>query len=410
MGEEEDEVNGDDHTLTSMLPVPQPKPSLLLHKPTIALQQQHSNNPQPRRVAAIFWDYENVALPAWCASPVEACRALVAVVAANCGPVRHRRVYADYSRNDTGAAVMAGIAASGFSLVSTPRQGATKRKETLDRKLMADMIVLAWDHAANGSSERLCVVLIASDGDYAYALNTLRDRGVTNLVIYRSEAAQLLTASADVALDLEKDVLCDIERKRKGMRESNKVTASHENGDHASEGPSQDVVTTVDSTTPNETTRGREKPNQLTEEEVRRDAQSICRLMVEKDVSTSGDPVAYACNSWTRVGALRRTFLDSYGKQLDRPIVRFRLAVVLAIREGWVLRGKQKHPQQSSTKKKKLSSAALTNGPAVVVMPLSAADFQERMTVSNAMSLQMTPFGYAKIDPNFPVPVDQLEL
>lgn len=153
----------------------------------------------------IFWDYENVHIPARCSSPLKAFAAIVKK-AEKYGKIQQRRVYSDYSRDDSNVAWWsADISGSGFDLVSTPRRGATKSKETLDRKMIQDIIFFAWDVVDRGGSP--CVVLITSDGDFAFTINKLRDRGATNVVIHGSNASKVLVDSADIAFNLEKDVL-----------------------------------------------------------------------------------------------------------------------------------------------------------------------------------------------------------
>jgi hypothetical protein len=91
--------------------------------------------------------------------------------------------------------------------VNTPQRN---QKETLDKKMIADVLLFCWDSATRNQSTNKgsCVVLVTSDGDYAYTLNKLRDRGVSSVVIYgHGNVADILISSADVALSLEHDVL-----------------------------------------------------------------------------------------------------------------------------------------------------------------------------------------------------------
>eukprot|EP00656_Telonema_subtile_P005345 TRINITY_DN12429_c0_g2_i8.p1 TRINITY_DN12429_c0_g2~~TRINITY_DN12429_c0_g2_i8.p1 ORF type:complete len:246 (-),score=30.84 TRINITY_DN12429_c0_g2_i8:499-1236(-) len=66
---------------------------------------------------------------------------------------------------------------SGWVLVDTPTR---QRKETLDKKIIVDVMETGL---ANPSS--CLIVLISSDGDYAYMLNRLRDYGVRVLLIHK---------------------------------------------------------------------------------------------------------------------------------------------------------------------------------------------------------------------------------
>lgn len=162
---------------------------------------------RPTKEVAIFWDYENVQIPSRCTSPLQACMA-ISKAAAKHGVIQQRRVYADYSREDSTnmSRLGADISESGFDLVSTPRRAA-KKKETLDRKMINDIIFFAWDVLFRGGEP--CVILITSDGDFAYTINKLRDRGASNVVMHGSNVSSLLIESADIALNLEEDVLPD---------------------------------------------------------------------------------------------------------------------------------------------------------------------------------------------------------
>jgi len=107
---------------------------------------------------------------------------------------------------------------TGFDIVDTPSKG---HKETIDKKMIADILSFAWDCTMRNVmvdnatlAIQPCVVLITSDGDYAYTLSKLRDRGVLSIVLYGKECtvAQVLVDTADVALSFEKDVLASIKR------------------------------------------------------------------------------------------------------------------------------------------------------------------------------------------------------
>ena len=52
---------------------------------------------------------------------------------------------------------------SGFTLIDCPARG---KKETLDKRMIVDILAFAWERAARRIPT--CVVLITSDGDYAY--------------------------------------------------------------------------------------------------------------------------------------------------------------------------------------------------------------------------------------------------
>lgn len=160
------------------------------------------------REIAIFWDYENVPLPPWC-SPAEASKRVHKSVS-KYGRIVERRLYFDYSKwsNVTagGPRDCSSLDLSGFDLVNTPTRNT---KETLDKKLIADVLTFAWDCSVRNADQKPCVVLLTSDGDYAYTLAKLRDRGVMNVVMFGRDCsvAQILVDNADVALSFENDVL-----------------------------------------------------------------------------------------------------------------------------------------------------------------------------------------------------------
>lgn len=167
---------------------------------------------QTARELAIFWDYENVSLPKWC-DPAEASSAIVQRLG-HLGRIVDRRLYFDFESSEGSSMkrLWSSLDSSGFALVNTPRRGVAGdviKKETLDKKLIADVLTFAWDSAVRSKDAvKPCVVLLTSDGDYAYTLNRLRDRGVTTVVIYNEgRVAPVLTSSADLPLRLEQDIL-----------------------------------------------------------------------------------------------------------------------------------------------------------------------------------------------------------
>eukprot|EP00978_Attheya_sp_CCMP212_P001610 scaffold3281_cov55-Attheya_sp.AAC.7 len=161
------------------------------------------------REIAVYWDYENVPLPQWCTAAEAAKRIHNAV--SKYGRIVERRVYFDYQKYNNGGGGphdCSGLDLSGFDLVNTPTRNS---KETLDKKLIADVLTFAWDCSARNANRKPCIVLLTSDGDYAYTLAKLRDRGVMSIVMFGKDCsvAQILVNNADVALSFEKDILMD---------------------------------------------------------------------------------------------------------------------------------------------------------------------------------------------------------
>lgn len=184
---------------TTLLPASAPKPAV-------------------SREISIFWDYENVPLPENCrAAEVSKC---IHGAVSKYGRIVDRRLYSDSRKYNAGLTPSNRrfLDSTGFDIVDTPSKG---QKETIDKKMIADILSFAWDCTMRNAmvdnttlAIQPCVVLITSDGDYAYTLSKLRDRGVLSMVLYGKECtvAQVLVDTADVALSFEKDVLASIKR------------------------------------------------------------------------------------------------------------------------------------------------------------------------------------------------------
>ena len=171
---------------------------------------------------AIYWDYENLPLPSLC-TPVKAAKCIHNAVS-KYGRIVDRRIYFDFGKINP--PVGAELDLSGFDLVNTPTRNT---KETLDKKIIADVLTFAWDCNVRRISP--VVVLLTSDGDYSYILAKLRDRGVMNVVMYGKEqnVSQILVDNADVALNFEKDVLLFTPQKAKTSSSSSVELSISEN-------------------------------------------------------------------------------------------------------------------------------------------------------------------------------------
>lgn len=154
------------------------------------------------REIALFWDYITAPLPVN-VSPADAAKAILMAVGRYDQRIEMRRVYFDPYKPG-GPADPSGLDSSGFDLVHTP---ARNMNSTLDKKLIVDVLSFAWDSSSKGREP--CVVLITSDGDYAYTLSKLRDRGVMNVVMFGPNCVttDVLISNANAALSFERDVL-----------------------------------------------------------------------------------------------------------------------------------------------------------------------------------------------------------
>lgn len=133
----------------------------------------------------IFWDYENVPLPGWITA-ADASKAIVDAVTKYNTRIVDREVYCDTGMEGAQAGLSRDLSSNGFTPVNTPHRG---QKETLDKTLIVDMLSFAWDISIQSeNSPKPCVVLITGDGDYTYALNKLKDRGVRTIVIHGNGA------------------------------------------------------------------------------------------------------------------------------------------------------------------------------------------------------------------------------
>jgi hypothetical protein len=113
------------------------------------------------------------------------------------GRIWEKRLYYDSRKATEVHTDRSNFDLSGFTLVDCPTRG---KKETLDKKMIVDILAFAWDRI----SKRIptTVVLISSDGDYSYTLSKLRDIGVKTVVIhaYMGITAATLLDNCDIAL------------------------------------------------------------------------------------------------------------------------------------------------------------------------------------------------------------------
>ena len=153
-------------------------------------------------VSGIFWDYENVQVP-WDTCGANLCNVLRQLTC-SLGPLSQRRLYHDPEKSSSVAPHRrAALDQSGFTLVDCPARAA---KETIDKKIIVDVMEFALTHV--GRRLRTCVVLITSDGDYAYMLSRLRDLQVYVVLLYDSGCvAPGLLLACDHALDWHDAVL-----------------------------------------------------------------------------------------------------------------------------------------------------------------------------------------------------------
>jgi uncharacterized LabA/DUF88 family protein len=151
---------------------------------------------------ALFWDYENVSIPnhVVAADVSNSLRQL----ALQFGQLTQRRLYHDPAKHQgLTAEKRTALDQAGFTLVDCPSRGS---KETVDKKIIVDVMHFAMSRVHLG--ERTCVVLVSSDGDYAYMLSLLRDLRVHVVVVYHAGCvAPSLIDACDTAVDWEGQIL-----------------------------------------------------------------------------------------------------------------------------------------------------------------------------------------------------------
>lgn len=338
---------------------------------------------------AIFWDYENVPIPARCTSPLKACSEIVKS-AATFGRIQQRRVYSDYSRDDSNMKQWsADIGESGFDLVSTPRRGAMA-KETLDRKMINDIIFFAWDVLFRKGKP--CVVLITSDGDFAYTINKLRDRGCANVVIHGTNVSALLVNSADTALGLEKDILSKsilpaVDGPPPGFVDKDCVRLAKLSESKDSREASTAIADSSSGATRDDTDKAttgiaeKEQPSMVpiqTAANVKLDAILLCKLLVK-------------CFPQWEYGSNIGTDFKASASLLEPTRAdfktRFRLAVAHAVDSGWILRGRQRvKPDGSFGEVVHTCSSAEVNG-----QPIGELSKHQFLKVSDSGLRQLIP-------------------
>ena len=175
--------------------------ALPLEGPHLATGVVTAAVPPPVKVG-IFWDFENVRIPNDIKSTVAANRIRDAVIGH--GQIVERRLYYDSRKLSESYTDRENLDQGGFTLVDCP---ARNRKETLDKKLIVDIMAFACHNAAHRNPS--CVVLITSDGDYAYTLSKIRDFGVKTIVIHGPSitTAGILFHVCEHVLSFHDDVL-----------------------------------------------------------------------------------------------------------------------------------------------------------------------------------------------------------
>mmetsp|Transcript_11091 Transcript_11091/g.35232 ORF Transcript_11091/g.35232 Transcript_11091/m.35232 type:complete len:520 (-) Transcript_11091:197-1756(-) len=150
----------------------------------------------------VFWDFENVRIPRdFKASSVSA-KIRDALLAH--GHIMEQNLYYDSRKTTEQNTDRVNLDSTGWHLVDCPTRG---QKETLDKKLIVDVMQFAWEHRSRQIP--CCVVLITSDGDYSYTLAKIRNLGCKTVVIYgeMTTTAGVLLDTCEIALSWVHEVL-----------------------------------------------------------------------------------------------------------------------------------------------------------------------------------------------------------
>ncbi|KAJ8583651.1 hypothetical protein M405DRAFT_828239, partial [Rhizopogon salebrosus TDB-379] len=119
------------------------------------------------RKVAIFWDYENCSPPrkSQASAIVNGIRRIADVF----GSVTTFKAYLDMSKQSSRKGAVAFRSELQFfevSIIDCPHNG---RKDVVDKRILADMLVFAIDHHSPAT-----VILISGDRDYACTMSALR--------------------------------------------------------------------------------------------------------------------------------------------------------------------------------------------------------------------------------------------
>jgi hypothetical protein len=232
----------------------------------------------------------------------------------------------------TGPRDPSSLDSSGFDLVNTPTRN---QKESLDKKMIADILTFAWDSSVRSESLKPCVVLLTSDGDYAYTISKLRDRGVMTVVMLGKSCsvAKILVDCADVALSLEDDVLKPLQDEKDAAKNQSKSLQDEKGAARIQSKSSRPEDTTSTSfrrsksPLPRDTTSvrpGRSSPSPVftktyssSNDDKVDDSEliiSFCRFVVVLTIDDSNDD-----NGWAELGSVLK-YLQNKIQSLDKAL------------------------------------------------------------------------------------------
>ncbi|KAI0933878.1 hypothetical protein AcV5_005902 [Taiwanofungus camphoratus] len=150
---------------------------------------------------AIFWDYENCALPSNTVG--YAIVNNVREIALRYGSVNTFKAYSEQPEQSTSksTALRSELQSCGVSLIDCPHNG---RKDAVDKMMLVDMMAYAIDNPAPAT-----IILISGDRDFVYAVSILCLRRYRLVLLAPSVAHGSLKAQASVVYAWPGDVLSE---------------------------------------------------------------------------------------------------------------------------------------------------------------------------------------------------------
>lgn len=153
----------------------------------------------------IYWDFENVRI----SNKIKTINAITILNSIReklkeFGIIRDRKVYIDAQSPTEINTPRGELNLSGWSIIDVPHRG---KKETIDKKMVSDILWTVVNEEKRKSLKNLMICIITSDTDFSEELNNLRDEGIYTCLIYGTNATKMLIDSSDLSIDWHKEIL-----------------------------------------------------------------------------------------------------------------------------------------------------------------------------------------------------------
>ncbi|KAH9853992.1 NYN domain-containing protein [Lenzites betulinus] len=151
---------------------------------------------------AVFWDYENCALPA--TEPSYMIVNKIRQFAHQYGSVKSFKAYVEYTEQTSlkTMALRSELQSCGVSLIDCPHNG---RKDVADKMMMVDMMAHAIDNPPPAT-----IILISGDRDFVYAVSILSLRQYKIILLAPRNAHSGLKGQADAVYNWPDDFLPEL--------------------------------------------------------------------------------------------------------------------------------------------------------------------------------------------------------